>query len=86
MKEDNEPKYWVVASGDDKHDYVDVCLNYGIIAIGPGKYGPYKEKKTLYKKNINEIGRNHLRSIKWISDNNLLKKDRDLVLLRKGIK
>lgn len=37
----NEPNYWQIAAGDNSRNYVDVCLDYGVVLMGPGDYGAW---------------------------------------------
>jgi len=87
MNVKKEPRYWVVASGDSNHDYSDIFLDFGIMAIGPGHLGNFKKNKKKYEKDLKKNRkRNHLSSITLISDDKRMQKDIDFVVLRAGTK
>lgn len=74
----NNTPVWQIGSGDDTRSYSDICLNFGIAMVGPGKPGDARKPKTadFYKK----IGwRDWGSALLQVADN-------DYVILRRGMR
>ena len=46
--------YWQIANGDITRDYSDVCLNFGIVCVGPGNPGIMSEDTEVEYKKLKE--------------------------------
>lgn len=65
---------WQVGAGDTERSYGNICIDFDIMMVGPGRYGPFKEEIYAHLGDIKE-------SIKRFYHE--AKKD-DIVLLRLG--
>ena len=70
---------WQQAAGDTNHDYVDLCLEWGVILNGPGVYGSWPDCEDR----IREAGRTE-RKITDLRRFCEEMQDGDLVVLRLG--
>lgn len=75
MNLDNR-KIWQVAAGDNNRDFVKICLDYGVILLGPGHLGSFSDKY-----NVPEITPRRWQMLNTFHSKI---KDGDIVVLRLG--
>jgi len=67
--------YWQIASGDKTRDYAEVCLNFGVICIGPGTPGVISDNTIPEYEELEE----------WHKIKPILEvKEGDRIVLKKG--
>jgi hypothetical protein len=75
----NNRKIWQVAAGDGERAYHDLLIEWDVIAIGPGEFGPWPDCEANV---IEARTRNQGTIIRRFAEQMAIG---DLVILRKGI-
>ncbi len=73
-------KLWQVAAGDNERKYDDICLDYNVMMIGPGRFGRFDEKFYAQTGDTEEARRQISRIRPFYRD----ARCGDIVLLRLG--
>ena len=70
--------YWQIAAGDGNRNYIDLCLKWEVVLIGPGSDGPWPECREALQKFVGTRKTNLIRKFcEFIKPN-------DIVILRLG--
>lgn len=75
------PNYWTISAGDNDRKYVDYCLEWEVILIGPGEFGPWPQCEKNLRVPGTQKNRNTISSLKRFAGE--MKQD-DVVVLRVG--